>query len=201
MKRLSLSPASVANWRWRLQVAARLLAAAAGGYGLAALSTSSLAALGLALGLDRVDATITATLLSFAVYAGAVVWSFGAADVTRAWCGLLLAAAPSGLMLFSTSTPASGAVVLAAIACCHAGMMTLALRTERHLRQAGAGLLAMAWAACVLAWGVGVGSAAWCGFLGLGAGSAVLVLAYCRRHARLTLYAALGFLACLLAWR
>lgn len=92
MKAGKLSPA--ARWRW--QVAARLLAAVPGGYGLAALSSSVAALLAQAAGMAPADAVISASLLSFAVYLGVVVWSFGAATLARLWgsllaCTLLLA--------------------------------------------------------------------------------------------------------------
>lgn len=83
-----LSPA--ARWRW--QIAARLLAAVAGGYGLAALASSVLALLAQACGMAPVDAVIGATLVSFAVHAGVALYAFGAATVVRAWSALALAA-------------------------------------------------------------------------------------------------------------
>ena len=77
-------------------VVSRALAAVAGGYGLAALSAAALAVF---LPLSRADATLTGTMLSFLVFAGAVVWVFAARSATRAWVGLLLPAAALGLAL------------------------------------------------------------------------------------------------------
>ncbi|KQO19545.1 DUF3649 domain-containing protein [Acidovorax sp. Leaf78] len=82
--------------RYRCMVASRALAAALGGYALASLFTAVLA-----LGLPRVSDTsrasalLTATQLSFAVYAAAVIWAFSARSALRAWMGL---AVPSALL-------------------------------------------------------------------------------------------------------
>ncbi|CAB5683966.1 Protein of uncharacterised function (DUF3649) [Delftia tsuruhatensis] len=66
----------------------RILAALFGGYAVAALSSVAV----LALPADRVQAAISGTLLSFAVYAGAAVWVFAVRSAWRAWAGLLVAA-------------------------------------------------------------------------------------------------------------
>jgi len=68
----------------------RIAAALLGGYALAALT--SLAAL--ALPMDKAQGVLTGMLLSFVVYAGAVVWVFAARSARRAWAGLLIAALP-----------------------------------------------------------------------------------------------------------
>lgn len=90
---LQLTPA--ARHRW--VVASRALAAILGGYGLAALSAAALAVF---LPLSRADATLTGTMLSFLVYACAVVWVFAARTATRAWLGLLLPSAALGMALW-----------------------------------------------------------------------------------------------------
>ncbi len=69
-------------------LASRILAALLGGYAVAALSSVAV----LALPVDRVQAAISGTLLSFAVYAGAAVWVFAVRSAWRAWAGLLAAA-------------------------------------------------------------------------------------------------------------
>ena len=71
--------------RYRLGVASRAIAAIFGGYALAAAST---AVLSLVLPLPRVDAVMTATLLSFTVYVCAAIWVFAARDALRAWLGI-----------------------------------------------------------------------------------------------------------------
>lgn len=78
-------------------VASRALAAAVGGYALAALSAAVLAVF---LPLSRADATLTGTMLSFLVYACAVVWVFAARTAGRAWLGLLLPSAVLGLAVW-----------------------------------------------------------------------------------------------------
>ncbi|WP_373038120.1 DUF3649 domain-containing protein [Variovorax sp. KK3] len=67
----------------------RIVAAIVGGYALAALA--SVAAL--ALPMSTPQAVLTGMLSSFAIYAGAVVWVFAVRSATRAWVGLLVAAA------------------------------------------------------------------------------------------------------------
>lgn len=71
----------------------RVVAALFGGYALASLSGIG----ALALPLDPAQAVITGQLLSFLVYAGAVVWVFAVRSARRAWVGLLIAAVPLGL--------------------------------------------------------------------------------------------------------
>ncbi|MDR5741516.1 MULTISPECIES: DUF3649 domain-containing protein [unclassified Caballeronia] len=68
----------------------RIVAAMFGGYALAALT--SVAAL--ALPIDKTQAVLTGMLLSFIVYACAVIWVFAVRSAMRAWCGLLVGAAP-----------------------------------------------------------------------------------------------------------
>ena len=78
----------------------RIVAALLGGYALAALT--SLAAL--ALPIDKAQGVLTGMLLSFVVYAGAVVWVFAARSALRAWAGLLIAALPLLLASWSAGT-------------------------------------------------------------------------------------------------
>lgn len=68
----------------------RIVAAVAGGYALAALASVAV----LALPVSRPQAVLAGMLMSFAVYAGAVVWVFAVRSARRAWTGLLLVAAP-----------------------------------------------------------------------------------------------------------
>lgn len=77
-------------------VASRSLAAIVGGYLVAALSTATLA---MWLPGSRSEATLTAMMLSFAVYTGAVVWVFAARTAWRAWLGLVAPAALMGAMI------------------------------------------------------------------------------------------------------
>lgn len=83
-------------WRYRLAVASRTLAAAVGGYALAAAFTAA-AAHALAQAMPRVEAVLTATMLAWLVYAAGVAWVFFARSAWQAWCGMLLPALALGL--------------------------------------------------------------------------------------------------------
>ncbi len=78
-------------WRYRLAITSRSLAATAGGYALAAAATAA-AATALALAMPRVEAVLTATMLSWLVYAGAAGWAFYARTAWSAWAGVLVPA-------------------------------------------------------------------------------------------------------------
>ncbi|MGE7990553.1 DUF3649 domain-containing protein [Pseudomonas sp. NPDC089554] len=69
-------------------VLSRVLAAVLGGYAFTYAFTAALARL---LPLGKGDALVIATLLSFAVYTGAMLWAFACRSAWRAWGGLLLA--------------------------------------------------------------------------------------------------------------
>jgi len=77
----------------------RIIAALLGGYALAALASVAV----LALPMNKVQAVITGTLLSFLVYAGAVIWVFAVRSALKAWIGLIFAAVPLGLAVWSVS--------------------------------------------------------------------------------------------------
>ena len=79
--------------RYRLAVLSRIVAAAAGGYSLAALSTACLV---LGLPLSRGEAVLAATLPAFVILCLAVIWAFAARTAWRAWCGLLIPCALLG---------------------------------------------------------------------------------------------------------
>ncbi|HWK70085.1 MAG TPA: DUF3649 domain-containing protein [Burkholderiaceae bacterium] len=83
----------------RLGVASRAAAAILGGYALAAACTALLA---VALPIKRSDAVLTATLLSFTVYACAALWAFAARSALHAWLGIALPAAlcGTGLLMY-----------------------------------------------------------------------------------------------------
>jgi hypothetical protein len=75
----------------------RIAAAMFGGYALAALTSVAT----LALPMAKPQAVLTGMLLSFLVYAGAVIWVFAVRSATRAWIGLAIVAVP--LLLASWS--------------------------------------------------------------------------------------------------
>lgn len=76
--------------RFRWGVVARAVAAIGGGYLLTASATTLLAIL---LPASRADATIIGTMLSFAIYACAILWVFATRSALRAWAGILGTAA------------------------------------------------------------------------------------------------------------
>jgi hypothetical protein len=78
----------------------RIVAAVGGGYALAALC--SVAAL--ALPISKSQAVLVGMLVSFPVYAGAVVWAFAARTAVRAWTGLGIVALPLSAVAWSIWT-------------------------------------------------------------------------------------------------
>ena len=82
--------ATLARLRGIAPLLSRIVAAIFGGYALAALT--SVAAV--ALPMSRPEAVLTGLLLSFLVYALAVIWVFAVRSARRAWAGLLVAALP-----------------------------------------------------------------------------------------------------------
>ncbi|MEC4721251.1 DUF3649 domain-containing protein [Noviherbaspirillum sp. CPCC 100848] len=83
--------------RYRCGVAMRAVAAIGGGYLLAALASAVLAAV---LPMPRADAASVATMMSFAIYACAVLWVFAARSALHAWTGVLASAALLGMLLW-----------------------------------------------------------------------------------------------------
>lgn len=71
-------------------ITSRVGAAALGGY---ALTYAFTACLTLLLPLPKSEAILTAAMLSFLLYAGAIIGAFAAATSWRAWIGLLAPAA------------------------------------------------------------------------------------------------------------
>lgn len=82
---------------YRLAVASRALAAIVGGYVLTALGTAALAVFLL---MPRAEATLTATMLSFAIYACIVLWAFAIRTAWRAWAGIVLTALALNALLW-----------------------------------------------------------------------------------------------------
>ncbi|MCQ4312852.1 iron transporter [Pseudomonas stutzeri] len=66
-------------------IAARTALAVLGGYAFTYAATAALARL---LPMDRVDALATASLLSFVVYLGFILWAFTATSVRRVLAGV-----------------------------------------------------------------------------------------------------------------
>lgn len=82
-------------WRYRLVITSRAIAAVAGGYALAAAFAAALS-LALAQFAPRVEAVLTATMLSWLVYAMGAGWAFYARTAWGAWAGTLLPALALG---------------------------------------------------------------------------------------------------------
>lgn len=72
---------------YRLAVASRMVAAALGGYVVAALSSIFIA---WTLPMARPEAVVSSMMLAFLVYLVAVLWCFACRSAWRAWAGLLL---------------------------------------------------------------------------------------------------------------
>ena len=92
------------DWRYRLTVLSRTLAAALGGYALTAAFAGALS-LALAQAMPRVDAVLTATMLAWFVYAGAAGWAFYARSAWTAWAGTLLPALALGALTLALRNP------------------------------------------------------------------------------------------------
>lgn len=71
---------------YRLAVAARVLAAALGGYALASAATVLLALIWPG---PQSEALLWASMLGFAIYSLVVIWVFMARSATRAWVGVV----------------------------------------------------------------------------------------------------------------
>jgi len=76
--------------RYRWLVASRVAAAAIGGY---ALTSAATVLMGLLWPAPKVQAILWATMLSFAVYAVAVIWVIHTRSVKRAWAGMVIGTA------------------------------------------------------------------------------------------------------------
>jgi ABC-type polysaccharide/polyol phosphate export permease len=83
----------------------RIAAALFGGYALAALASVAT----LAFPIARPQAVLTGMMLSFLIYAGAVIWVFAVRSAARAWTGLVVAAVPLLLAAFSVWSGGRGA--------------------------------------------------------------------------------------------
>ncbi len=81
----------------RAGIASRSVAAIAGGYALAATTSSFLA---LALPMDRAQAVLTGMLVAIVVCACAALWAFAVRSALRAWIGIALPALAMGAATF-----------------------------------------------------------------------------------------------------
>lgn len=70
-------------------VLSRVLAAAVGGYALSAMCAASLSrALPMMMSMDRSEAVLVGTMMSFAIYVAAIIWVFSTSGARGAWVGL-----------------------------------------------------------------------------------------------------------------
>lgn len=89
--------ASAGEWRERLAITSRSLAAIAGGYLLANLFVPAFTRV---IPMAPRDASQLALMLSFIVFALAVIWAFACRDALRAWAGILFPTAICALILW-----------------------------------------------------------------------------------------------------
>ncbi|MDR6935783.1 DUF3649 domain-containing protein [Luteibacter sp. 3190] len=78
-------------------VASRIVVASLGGYVAAALAAATMARW---LPMPRVEAVMTGTLASFAVYAGVAIMAFAVSTATRAWLWLAALCVPPAVALY-----------------------------------------------------------------------------------------------------
>lgn len=86
----SSRPLSLPAARYRWAVASRVVAAVVGGYALTSAATVLLALLW---PLPQAEAVLAASMLSFLLYAGVIVWIFAVKRLRTVWLGLLSATA------------------------------------------------------------------------------------------------------------
>ncbi|WBY07157.1 ketohydroxyglutarate aldolase [Sphingomonas sp. 7/4-4] len=91
------------SWRYRGNVAARTLAGTIGAYAIAALFGAALAR---TLPLERLDATVVATLLAFLVAPAVTVWAYLARGPGRAVVGVIGLAALLAAIVWYAGPPA-----------------------------------------------------------------------------------------------
>lgn len=87
------------SWRYRANVAVRTLAGTLGAYAVAALFGAALAR---TLPMNRLDATVIATLLAFLIAPAVTVWAYLARGPWRAVMGVIgLAASLAGIAWYA----------------------------------------------------------------------------------------------------
>ena len=91
------------GWRYRGNVAARVLAATFGAYGVAACLAMAVARLGAG---GRIDAVIAGTLCAYLAVPAVAIWAFLARGPVRAWGGVVVLAAALGALAWMIGPPA-----------------------------------------------------------------------------------------------
>lgn len=91
------------GWRYRANVAARVVAGTIGAYAVAALFAMALARI---LPMDRAQAVVPATLLAFLIVPVVTIWAFLARGPWRAWAGVLLLGGLFAAIAWAVGAPA-----------------------------------------------------------------------------------------------
>lgn len=93
--------------RYRWAVASRAIAAMGAGYGLSASVAAASGVLLPMMGMERINAVMTGTMLAFVVHAMAALWAFGCATALRAWLGIVLPGIALGVLALLASGAAA----------------------------------------------------------------------------------------------
>lgn len=91
------------GWRYRANVAARVVAGTIGAYAVAALFAMALARI---LPMDRAQAVVPATLLAFLIVPVVTIWAFLARGPWRAWAGVIALGAFFAAIAWFVGAPA-----------------------------------------------------------------------------------------------
>jgi hypothetical protein len=91
------------SWRYRGNVAARVLAGSLGAYGVASCLAMMVARLGAG---GRIDAVIAGTLCAYLAVPAVAIWAFLARGPWRAWGGVVVLAALFGGLAWMIGPPA-----------------------------------------------------------------------------------------------
>lgn len=91
------------GWRYRGNVAVRVLAATVGSYGVAACLAMAVARLGAG---GRIDAVIAGTLCAYLAVPAVAIWAFLARGPWRAWGGVVVLAVLFGGLAWMIGPPA-----------------------------------------------------------------------------------------------
>jgi hypothetical protein len=91
------------GWRYRGNVAARVIAATFGAYGVAACLAMAVARSGAG---GRIDAVIAGTLCAYLAVPAVAIWAFLARGPWRAWGGVVVLAALFGGLAWMIGPPA-----------------------------------------------------------------------------------------------
>lgn len=91
------------GWRYRGNVAARVLAGSLGAYGVAAMLAMAVARMGAS---GRIDGVIAGTLCAYLAVPAVAIWAFLARGPWRAWGGVVVLAALFGGLAWMIGPPA-----------------------------------------------------------------------------------------------